>query len=516
MEKYILTLDLGTQSARAIIFDKNGNLLAKDKEEYNPVYLPLGDGRCEQNPDTYFNYLVSATKKVTSSHPELIKNIVGIVATSFRDTAVFLDKDLKVLRPSILWLDQRVSEYRPKLPLWKRFLFSIAGMTPVVKSNQQKTMAHWVKQNEPEIWKKTYKYINISTYVNYLITGELKDTVSNLTGHYPIEYRKGEYYSKHNLKHGIFDIDYDKNCEIVQPGDIIGYTTKEFSQKTGLPEGLPLFGAGSDKSCESLGNGCIDASSASISYGTASTIAITSKKYVEPSTFLPAYPSIQKGYFNSELQIYRGYWMLNWFKEEFCANESLEAGIQNIATLDIMNQKMLSIGPGSEGLILQPYWGPSLERPNARGAIIGFSERHSKIHLYRSIIEGICFCLREGKERIEKRGHFKIKSLSVSGGGAISSAICQITADIFGLPVKKVHTFETSSLGAAILGFIAIGEYSSVEEAKEKMVHYQQEYIPNEENHKKYQYLYNKVYIKVFPKLKEIYRDLRSYTGEKL
>ncbi len=516
MNEYILTLDLGTQSARAIIFDKNGSILAKDKQEYHPTYIPSENGLCEQDPNVYFQYLVTATKNVVSKHPELVKNVKGVVATTFRDTAVFLDKDMKVLRPSILWLDQRISSYIPHLPVWKKVLFWIVGMTPVINANQQKTMAHWVKANEEDIWNKTYKYVNISTYVNYLITGKLKDTASNLTGHYPIDYKKGEYYKKNNIKYGVFDIPSRLNCEIVKPGDIIGYTNESFSKATGIPTGLPVYGAGSDKSCESLGNGCIDSSMASISYGTASTIAITSKKYVEPSAFLPAYPSIQKGFYNSELQIYRGYWMLNWFKDEFCANESLEAGIQNIATLDIMNQKMLSIGPGSEGLILQPYWGPSLERPNSRGAIIGFSEKHHKIHLYRAIIEGIAFCLREGKERIEKKGRFKIESLAVSGGGAISPAICQITADIFGLKVKRIHTFETSSLGAAMLGFISNGTYKDAEEAKKYMVHYETEFLPNDENHKKYNYLYKNVYVKLFPQLKRTYTTLREYTGEKL
>lgn len=516
MGKYILTLDLGTQSARAIIFDKNGQILAKAKEVYNPVYIHSTKGYCEQDPNVYIGYLIKAIGDVIKTNSNLVSDIDAIVSTTFRDTAVYLDENMNVLRPSILWLDQRVSSYAPKIPAWKRVLFSIVGMTPVVKSNQQKTMAHWMKENEPEIWNKTFKYVNISTYLNYIITGNLKDTASNLTGHYPIDYKRGIYYKKSNLKNGLFDINPSQNCELVKPGEIIGYTNKEFSNKTGLPEGIPLYAAGSDKSCESLGNGCIDSSMASISYGTASTIAITSNKYVEPSPFLPAYPSVQKGKYNTELQIYRGYWMLNWFKDEFCKDESLEAGIQNMATLDILNQKMLSIGPGSEGLILQPYWGPSLERPNARGAIIGFSERHNKIHLYRAIIEGICFCLREGKEKIQKKGHFKITELCVSGGGSIFPAICQITADIFNLPVKKIHTIETSSLGAAILGFVANGTYKSYEEAVKNMVHYQNKYLPNQENTKKYDFLFKKVYLKLYPNLKKSYAYLREYTGEKL
>lgn len=515
-EQLILALDLGTQSARAILIDKKGTIIDKEQRKYNPVYNSPVIGYCEQDPNVYFNYLVDACKTLTNNHQDLLNDIIGVVLTTFRDTAVFLDEKMNILRPSILWLDQRNSSYQPKLSFLKNFLFSLVGMKPVIKYQQQKTMSHWVKKNQPEIWNKVHKYVNISTYLNYLLTGNLADTVSSLAGHYPINYKKGNWYDKFEIKQGIFDIPKSTYCKLVPPNSIIGYITKEASLKTGIPENLPLYGTGSDKSCESLGNGCIDASFASISYGTASTITITSKKYIEPSPFLPAYTAVQKGAYNSELQIYRGYWMLNWFKDEFCEHESLEAGIQNMATLDVLNKKMLDIGPGADGLILQPYWGPSLERPNSRGAIIGFSEKHTKIHLYRAIIEGIAFCLREGKEYIEKKSKTKIKKIVVSGGGSVSKAICQITSDIFGLPVYKVHTFETSSLGAAMSGFISANVYKDEVEAKQNMVHYEEKFLPNMENHEKYNFLFKNVYTKIYPSLRKISINLREYTGEKL
>ena len=514
--KLILSLDLGTQSARAILIDEKGNLIAKEQKKYSPAYNSPENGYCEQNPDFYFNYIVEVTKNVISNNKNLTKNICGVVLTSFRDTAVFLDKDLKVLRPSILWLDQRVSHYIPKLAWWKSLALNIIGMAPVVKQQQQKTMAHWVKENQPDIWNKVYKYVNISTYLNYKITGQLTDTIANIIGHYPVDYKHAMWYGKFELKNGIFDIPKSTYCSLVKPTEIIGLVNKEFEFLTGLPAGLPLYGTGSDKSCESLGNGCIDETFASISYGTASSVTITTKKYIEPSPFLPAYTAVQRGYYNSELQIYRGYWMLNWFKDEFCNQESLEANIQNLATLDILNKKMLDIGPGSDGLVLQPYWGPSLERPNSRGSIIGFSEKHTKIHLYRAIIEGIAFCLREGKEHIEKKIHKKITKIVVSGGGSVSKAICQITADIFGLPVYKTHTIEASCLGAAMSGFIACNVYSNEKEAKENMVRYVEEFIPNKENHEKYNFLFKKVYTKIYPDIKKLTYLLREFTGEKL
>lgn len=515
-KKYVLTLDLGTQSARASLIDEKGNIVSIEQRKYSPSYNSPVIGYCEQDPNVYFDYLSDASKALCENNKELLNSVICVVLTTFRDTAVLLDKDNKVLRPSILWLDQRVSSYCPKIPFWKQILFAIVGMTPVVKSNQQKTAAHWIKANEPEIWNKMNKYMNISTYFNYLLTNEYKDTASNLTGHFPIDYNAGEYYGPFELKKEVFDIPEKSLCKLIKPQTILGYITKKASKKTGIPEGLPLVASGSDKSCESLGNGCIDPTSASISYGTASSVAITSNKYVEPSPFMPGYPAAQKGAYNCERQIYRGYWMLSWFKDQFCSSDSLEADILHLTTLDFLNKKMLEIKPGSDGLVLQPYWGPSLERPNTRGAIIGFSEKHTRLHIYRAIIEGIAYSLREGKEYIEKKQGKKVENIVISGGGATSSAICQITADIFNLPVRKTHTVESSSLGAAMSGFITMGVYKDAQEAKDNMVHYKEEFLPNPENAKIYDKLFKQIYVKMYPSLKNLYSSLRDFTGEKL
>ena len=147
-----------------------------------------------------------------------------------------------------------------------------------------------------------------------------------------------------------------------------------------------------------------------------------------------------------EVQIYRGYWMLSWFSKNFCSELIDEAKIQEMAVEELLNKELSKIPPGSDGLVLQPYWGPGLRRPLAKGGIIGFSDVHTRAHLYRAIIEGIAYALKEGLEGIEKSQKHKVKELRISGGGSQSDAICQITADVFNLPVSRVQTFETTSL----------------------------------------------------------------------
>ncbi|MBO4286430.1 MAG: carbohydrate kinase, partial [Bacilli bacterium] len=178
---------------------------------------------------------------------------------------------------------------------------------------------------------------------------------------------------------------------------------------------------------------------------------------------------------------------------------------------ELLDAELRKVPPGCEGLIVQPYWGPGLSRPFAKGAIIGFSDVHTRIHIYRAIIEGIAYSLREGLESIEHSQHEKVDHVMVSGGGSQSDDICQITADVFGLPVSRVQTFETTTLGAALSVFVAAKEFANVEEATHAMVHKTKTFYPNELAHKNYDTLYKKVYVKMYPQLKDVYRDLNKF-----
>ncbi|MCQ2792922.1 MAG: FGGY-family carbohydrate kinase [Bacilli bacterium] len=512
-EPLMLSVDFGTQSVRASIFNKKGEIICLYKKPYDPPYHSPKNGYAEQDPFYYYECMCDVTNKLVTEHGDLMENVLGMSITFFRDSIVILDKENNVIRPAILWLDERRAEGKKKLPLISRFLFKLVGMSATIDLNRKRSMAVWLQENEPENWAKADKFMMISTFINLQLLGKYVDSPAAQAGHAPIDFKKRQWYKKDtHLKGQIFGVPRKMLCELVPVGEVMGEITEEASKKTGLPKGLKVFAAGSDKSCETLGLGAMDGKTASVSYGTACTVEVSSKKYSDAEPFLPAYPSVVKGYYNLDVQVYRGYWMLNWFSKEFGASETLEAQIQNKLTLELLNNEMMKIEPGCDGLVLQPYWGAGLRRPLAKGAIIGFSDVHTRVHLYRAIIEGIAYCLREGLELFEnKRLHHKVDKIRISGGGSQSDAICQITADIFGLPVSRVQTFETSSLGAAMAGFIAAGEFKTVDEAVDAMVHQSIEFKPNMENHKKYDYLFEHVYMKMYPKLKNIYKDIKEF-----
>lgn len=507
----VLTLDFGTQSLRTSLIDKHGNIVSIIRRIYSPAYVSEKAGYAEQDPNFYWNTLCNALRELTSTNQDKLDKIIGATITTFRDTSVQLDKNNNPLRKSILWLDQRTVKPKEKLPLLHRLLFFIVGMRNTVYFNRSRTVAHYLKQNERDIWSKTKKYVNISAYLTYKLTGNLVDSVSSVTGHYPVHFRKRKWYKSGALKGRIFGIPNRMLCDLKQPGEVMGIISDAVAEEVGLPKGIKLIATGSDKACETVGLDALNKDVAAISYGTASTVEVSNKKYISPEPFLPAYPAAVPGYYNSEVQIYRGYWMLTWFAKEFACELVDEAKIQKMAIEEILNSRINEIPPGSDGLVLQPYWGPGLRRPLSKGAIIGFSDVHTREHFYKAIIEGIAYALKDGLQGIEKRQHNKVKAIRISGGGSQSDAICQITADIFGLPVSRVQTYETTSLGAAVATFVALGEYKTIEEASKAMVRVSTTFEPNEVNYQQYQYIFKKVYIKMYPHLKSIYRDIKEF-----
>ena len=181
-----------------------------------------------------------------------------------------------------------------------------------------------------------------------------------------------------------------------------------------------------------------------------------------------------------------------------------------ISAEELLDRRLKEIPPGSHGLVLQPYWSPGIKTPSAKGAIIGFSDVHTRIHLYRAIIEGIGYALLDGLKRMEKRAGYNIKRLTVSGGGSNSDAICQMTADITGLTVQKIQTYESSALGAAMAAFVGIGDFTDLEQAVSRMSRVTKEYFPDKNNHEIYKKLYENVYKKLYRRNKKFYKEIKE------
>ena len=187
--------------------------------------------------------------------------------------------------------------------------------------------------------------------------------------------------------------------------------------------------------------------------------------------------------YNFEIQIYRGFWMVSWFKHEFGLREERISAEKGVEAEVLFDDLVNSVPAGSQGLVLQPYWSPGLRfpGPEARGAIIGFGDVHTRAHIYRAILEGLAYSLQEGKDRTEKRSGVKITDLRMAGGGSQSDAAMQLTADVFGMPATRPHVYEASGLGAAIDAAVGIKLHSDFKTAVKEMTHLGRSFDPNPE-----------------------------------
>ena len=510
--KTILAIDCGTQSLRAIIFSQKGEMLARVQVEYEP-YFCKNPGWAEQDPELYWNSLVKACQELKQSNPKLFGTLSGVGVTTQRASMVNVDGKGIPLRQAIIWMDQRKSK-----PVWgqKGLLnlgLKIVGLKKTIEDIQTQGKCNWIMQNQPEIWEKTHKYLQISGFLNFRLTGNFSDSVASQIGHLPFDYKKQVWANKHQLSKKLFSIEKDKLPLLVLPGDQLGTITSQTEQQTGIKKGIPVIACGSDKGCETLGAGVVNAKMASLSFGTTATVQTLSEKYVEPIKYLPSYPAFAPGLYNPEVEIFRGFWMITWFKKEFAHKEVEQAAKMGISAEEVLNKCLERTMPGAMGLIVQPYWGAGLDHPDAKGAMIGFGDVHTKDHIYRAVIEGLGFALFEGMEKIQRKTGIQMEKAAVSGGASQSDEICRITADILNLPMEKGQTHETSGLGAAIIVAKGLGWFAGIDEAVGNMVHVKKIFEPNKRNVQIYKKLYSKVYSKMYSALEPLYSQIREITG---
>lgn len=512
----ILVFDIGTQSTRALLISSQGEIVAKAQKGHHPAYISRKPGWAEQDPDFYYENMCRVARQLREGFPEEFAQVEAVTLTTIRCTSVCVGSDGRPLRPAILWLDQRRAAGSPKLQKWAAAAVKAAGMTRTLKLQYGKSHCNWIRENEPEIWSQTKKYVLLGTYLNYKLTGSMKDSTASIVGYVPYDFKKRQWKKKNDLIRPVFDIPNEMLCELVAPGDVIGHLTEKAAADLGLSTDLKLIATGTDKACEILGLGCVGKKRAAISFGTTATITFTTGSYLEPEPFIPPYDSILPDCYTPEVEIFRGYWLISWFKKEFAQKEVAEAIDLHVQPEEILNKRLKEIPAGCNGLVLQPYFSPNLTMPEAKGAVIGLSDVHTRIHLYRAIIEGINFALMDGMRHMEKRGGFQFEEIRVGGGGAQSSEICQITADMFGIPVVRTQTYEVSGIGSAIPAFVALGVFESYKEALRNMVHKKDTFRPDKKQHEVYRKLYEEVYKQIYPRLSEIYARIGGNESSEL
>jgi sugar (pentulose or hexulose) kinase len=515
----LLAIDVGTQSVRALLFDLRGNLLARSRVLMEP-YFSERPGWAEQHPAYFWTSLCQACQALwheadAAGLADVRGRLAGAALTTQRGTVVNVDRQGQPLRPAMIWLDQRRTPgLKPVSGLWG-LAFALSGMRETVAYLQAEAEANWIRTYQPEIWAKTHKYLLLSGYLTYRLIGRFADSVGCQVGYVPFDYKRLRWAGASDWKWQAVPMAPALLPDLTPPAGLLGEITRQAAEATGIPLGLPLVAAAADKACEVIGSGCLAPHIGCISYGTTATINTTHRRYVEVIPMIPPYPAAAPGAYSLEAQVYRGYWMVSWFKQEFGHLEQGLAAAGGNAPEMLFDALVESVPPGAMGLILQPYWSPGLKEPGpeAKGAVIGFGDVHTRSHLYRAILEGISYALREGKERSERRSGIPITELRVAGGGSQSRAAMQITADVFGLPAARPHVYETSGLGAAIVAAVGLGLHSDFAAAVAAMTRVGQTFTPDGAAHAIYDGLYERVYKPLYARLKPLYEAIRDVTG---
>ncbi|MBN1534501.1 MAG: hypothetical protein JXA20_17640 [Spirochaetes bacterium] len=499
----LLGVDIGCQYAKAAMFDAEGNVLSLARLSQEPDSLP-NIHWVEHDTESYFKTACSAIKKALAPLGPDISRLRAVGLTTFRNTNIAVDEKGKALRPAVVYLDKRENLSPPPLTLIWKVIFRLIGRHNAIQYVRKNSKFTWIRQNEPEIYNKTHKFVQASSYINYHLTGQMNETIPMMVGTFPFNVKKGEFFTQSGI-HDAFGITPDLLPDLIPALSISGTITQEASEKTGIPQGLPVVVGGGDIQTAVVGMGAVDEGSASMVLGTTVRFQISSEKYVsdKENRFMP-WPAAVPGRYCLETTIPGGFLSITWFGRELSHLEAQRAASTGISTEQVLDEAGAQIPPGSLGLIVHPYWVSYIGHENARGSILGLNLMHTRAHVYRALIEGIAYESRVGCEVIEERTGTRPREVRISGGPAKSDLVMTILADVLQIPTVRMKVSEAGALGAAICAAAGTGLFRDYREAIASMVQDDRRFEPNPANAAVYTRLFN-VYKSVYPRIAEYY-----------
>ncbi len=480
----ILAVDLGTTALKCALHDLQGNVVAKDTEEYQlitPDALSV-----EMDTETYwraFNTAIAKVMKVSGIAPADVKAL-GLSAQG--ETLIVVDKSGRPLRRAIVWLDNRAQSEADELGelLGHRHAYETTGQ---------------VRRHEAQLFDKVGKFLLLEDYFLHRLTGEYVCEGSLVTSTCYWNFRTKEWWPEMLTTLGITTAQLPRYFESGVP---VGKLLPKVAEELGLsPQTVACTGA-LDQACGAIGVGNIRPGIFSENTGAALAICATvSQPTLDPSNRMPChYHGVPDLYMLHTFT--SGGIVLRWFRDEFAQMERAVAQASGFDAYDLMGAEAARVPPGSEGLVMLPHLQGAMApeaNPKARGVFFGFTLRHGRSHFTRAIMEAVGFIVRRNIEVIEGLG-VPVNEIRALGGGARSRIWKQIEADITRRPVVTTTNEEAATLGAAILAGKAVGLYASIGEAAGQMVQIKERFEPNRENFALYEEAYQ-TYVQLYNRL---------------
>lgn len=488
MSDLLLGIDIGTSACKVAVFDTTGSVIATSAKSYQ-VYYP-DKGYAEQDADEWWEAITEAIKDVLSQGTVTASDIKGIGVDGQSWSAIPVDKDGNALYRTPIWMDTRARHICDRVirEIGEDEIFNVAGNNFLPSYTTPKML--WFKENMPDVYDKTYKFLQSNSYIVFKLTGNMTQEMSQGYGLHFFDCNKLKYNEDLAKSMGLST---DLVPQLYECDEVVGKVSKKASNETGLLEGTPVVAGGLDAACGTLGAGVYMSGQTQEQGGQAGGMSIcTSRPLAHKALILS--PHVVGGCYLLQGGSVGGGGALKWFKQEFGADMSF----------DELTAPAEKIPCGSDGVIFLPYM--SGERspiwdPDAKGVFYGLSFDKTKAHMTRAVMEGVAFSL-EHNIRTARETGVEIGVLNAMGGSANSALWTQIKSDVTGLPIQVPASDTATTLGAAILAGKGVGLYSSYKEAVEKTIQIKKRYEPNSNNHEVYQRSME-LYL-------ELYKDLKG------
>lgn len=507
MKKYLLAYDLGTTGSKASLFDSEGQLLANSYDEYVTEYT---DGnRAEQNPEDWWQAVCDSTKRLLTETAVNAEEIAAISFSGHMMACLPVDKSGTPLRSCIIWSDNRSVDQAQHLvdEIGAEEGYKITGHQLLPCYSAAKIM--WVRDNQPGIFDKTYKFLHVKDYIAAKFTGVFATDYSDASGMNLFDLEKYSW-SEELLRASAIPV--DKLPEVHSSSDIIGEVTTEAAKETGLCSGIPVVIGGGDGPCAGVGSGVIAEGLAYNYFGSAAWIGIASRKPVyDPQMRTFNFIHLDKDLYMPVGASNNGGYSYQCFQSAVWESEMKSAEALSIDIFDLMEMRARKVQPGAGKLLYLPFIRGErcpYTNPNARGAFIGLTPNHTKADMTRAVLEGVVFNQRIILDALEQQGA-TVKEMWVIGGGAKSTLWRQIMADIYRKPIIRPRLLqEANSLGAAIAAGVGVGLFDSFSASK-GMVEMVARQKPDPVSAEVYERLYS-VFMKAYEQMVPVFDSLAT------
>lgn len=498
---FLLGLDVSTTATKALLMNDQGKVVAVAASEYSyETPRPLWS---EQHPGLWWEGAVKSIRSVLRESGISTDEVVAIGLTGQMHGLVLLDEHGQVLRPAILWNDQRTSaqcdEIRARLG--KSRLIQITGNDALTGFTAPKIL--WVQQNEPDIWSRTRHILLPKDYIRYKLTDVFAMDKADGSGTILFDLR-ARTWSADMLT--ALDIPPAYLPPTYEGPEVSAFLSPSAAAEIGLRPGLPIVGGGGDQAAQAVGVGAVEPGIIALTLGTSGVVfATTETPLIEPEGRLHAFCHAlpERWHFMGVMLSAAG--SLQWYRDTFAPGENFEP----------LLAPAQDVPPGSEGLLFLPYLtGERTPHPDpfARGGFIGLTVRHGKAHLTRSVLEGVAFGLKDSFTLIQNAGLGDIKQVRASGGGIKSALWRQILADVLSAELVTVNTTEGAAFGAALLAGVGAGIWSNVDMACAEAISITGSTSPGPHSE-----VYQKVYPQyqaLYPALKDEFKKMSIQNGE--